>query len=93
VHEDIAIVFRRGRYDLFLGGKPVGRSAAPAKRVAEGLPAEGMVDLVGRIVHRYQQEAFPGERFYKFFKRAGELEGFLYSEETSAVVSDTTCGI
>ena len=58
VNEDIAMVFRKGKFDLFLGGKTTGRSAAPGQRVAEGLPAEEMVGLLERIVQRYGG-AFP----------------------------------
>ena len=37
VIEDIGIVFRRGKFDLFLGAKPVGRTAHPGQLVAEGI--------------------------------------------------------
>ncbi|AEJ39556.1 precorrin-3B C17-methyltransferase [Sulfobacillus acidophilus TPY] len=90
VHEDIALVFRKGRIDLFLGGKTGGRTAHPAHLVAEGLEPREAVERVERIVRRYQAEAFPGERFYRFFERVGEVDGFRPAGAPRAV--DPVCG-
>lgn len=92
VNEDIGLVFRKGKFDLFLGGKTTGRNAMPGQRVAEGIPAEDMPDLLERIVRRYQAEAFPGERFHKFFQRVGEIEGFVHKDKPVTVVADSVCG-
>jgi len=90
VHEDIALVFRKGRIDLFLGGKTGGRTARPAHLVAEGLDPQEAVDRVERIVRRYQSEAFPGERFYRFFERVSEVDGFRPAGAPEA--ADPVCG-
>jgi len=50
VNEDIGIVFRKGKFDLFLGAKTVGRNAHAGIPVAEGIPKEEIVPLVERIV-------------------------------------------
>lgn len=92
VHEDIGLVFRKGKFDLFLGGKTTGRNAMPAARVAEGIPAAEMPDLLEKIVQTYRDQAYPGERFYKFFQRVGEVAGFVYQEQKSDIVADTVCG-
>jgi len=92
VNEDIGVVFRKGKFDLFLGGKTTGRNATPGQRVAEGIPAEEMVDLLERIVRQYEQNAFPGERFHKFFKRVGEVGGLFHQERKFTVSADTVCG-
>ncbi|MCY0887364.1 MAG: precorrin-3B C(17)-methyltransferase [Alicyclobacillaceae bacterium] len=92
VHEDIGIVFRKGKVDLFLGGKTTGRNAMPAQRVAEAIPAEVVPDLLERIVQRYRAEAFPNERFHKFFQRVGVLEGYAHKDAPAAVVADGVCG-
>ncbi|CAM3936022.1 precorrin-3B C(17)-methyltransferase [Alicyclobacillus pomorum] len=92
VNEDIGLVFRKGKFDLFLGGKTTGRNAAPGQRVAEGIPAEQMPDLLERIVNQYREHAFPGERFHKFFARVGQIEGFVHQEKPQVVVADTVCG-
>ncbi len=92
VTEDIGLVFRKGKFDLFLGGKTTGRNAGPGQRVAEGIPAEEMPDLLERIVQRYRQEAFPGERFHKFFARVGEIEGFSHTSQPQTIAVDSPCG-
>lgn len=80
VKEDIAIVYRRGKYDLFLGGKTAGRQAYQAQLVAEGLDEEQIVAVVEKIVRTYQEEGYPGERFYKFLNRTGNIAGFSWKE-------------
>lgn len=92
VTEEIGIVFRRGAFDLFLGGKNIGRNAHPAQRVAEGLSPEEMVEAVERVVREYAEKGHPGERFNKFFKRVGEVSGFRYQERPRPVIADTACG-
>ncbi|WP_206922082.1 precorrin-3B C(17)-methyltransferase [Alicyclobacillus acidoterrestris] len=92
VNEDIGLVFRKGKFDIFLGGKTTGRNAAPGIRVAEGVPADEVPDLMERIVNRYRADAFPGERFHKFFQRVGEIEGFVHRDKPVTVVADSVCG-
>ncbi|GEO24663.1 hypothetical protein AAC03nite_04480 [Alicyclobacillus acidoterrestris] len=92
VNEDIGLVFRKGKFDIFLGGKTTGRNAAPGIRVAEGVPADEVPDLMERIVNRYRADAFPGERFHKFFQRVGEIEGFVHRDKPVTVAADSVCG-
>lgn len=92
VREDIGIVYRRGAFDLFLGGKTVGRSAHPGQKVAEGIPPEELVDLVQRVVEEYRTHAQPGERFHKFFKRRGAA-GFRWNAGAAAPTpEEAVCG-
>jgi len=92
VNEDIGLVFRKGKFDLFLGGKTTGRSAAPGQRVAEGIPAAQLPDLLSRIVSLYREKAFPNERFHKFFARVGHIDGFTHKDQAPAVIADAVCG-
>ncbi|HZG81164.1 MAG TPA: precorrin-3B C(17)-methyltransferase [Brevibacillus sp.] len=92
VTEDIGIVFRKGKFDLFLGAKTVGRNAHSGIPVAEGIPKEEIVPLVERIVTRFVKEAFPNERFHKFFQRVGELEGFTWREPAKFEIENAACG-
>jgi precorrin-3B C17-methyltransferase len=92
VTEDIGIVYRRGTYDLFLGGKKTGRNAHPAQRVAEGLSPEEMLAAVENVVREYAEKGHPNERFHKFFKRVQEVNGFRYREQPQLVTADTVCG-
>lgn len=92
VQEDIGIVFRKGKFDLFLGAKTVGRNAHSGIPVAEGIDKEAIVPLVERIVNRFKKEAFPNERFHKFFQRVGELEGYAWYEPAKAEIENAACG-
>lgn len=92
VQQDIGIVYRKEKFDLFLGGKTVGRNAHAAQPVAEGIDPEELVELVGRIVERYQKEGHPNERFHKFFKRVKEIEGYRHQEMVGFVIENAICG-
>ncbi|MFT9850263.1 precorrin-3B C(17)-methyltransferase [Aneurinibacillus sp. REN35] len=92
VTEDIGLVFRKGKFDLFLGAKTVGRNAHVGQPVAEGIEPAEIVGLLERIVHKYKEEGHPNERFHKFFKRVKEIEGFTYREAPVQVLVDAVCG-
>ncbi|MDQ0898217.1 precorrin-3B C(17)-methyltransferase [Paenibacillus sp. V4I7] len=92
VQQDIGIVYRKEKFDLFLGGKTVGRNAHAAQPVAEGIDPGELVELVGRIVERYQKEGHPNERFHKFFKRVKEIEGYRHQEMVGFVIENAICG-
>lgn len=92
VKEDIGLVYRRGKFDLFLGAKTVGRNAHAGIPVAEGVPPEEIAGLVERIVLRYQREGHPNERFHKFFKRVGTIEGYAYREPAKIEIEAAACG-
>ncbi|MGG4493610.1 precorrin-3B C(17)-methyltransferase [Brevibacillus reuszeri] len=92
VQEDIGIVFRKGKFDLFLGAKTVGRNAHSGLQVAEGIPKEEIVPLVERIVARFKKEAFPNERFHKFFQRVGVIEGYKWREPAKEEIENAACG-
>lgn len=80
VNEDVGIVFRKGKFDLFLGAKPVGRTAHPGQPVAEGIEPDRLVELITNIVDEYKQNAHPNERLYKYFKRAKQIQGYPYQD-------------
>lgn len=90
--EDIGIIYRRGAYDLFLGGKPAGRNAHAAQLVCEGIGAEAIVETVERICLEYARNGHPNERFHKFFKRTGSVAGFAYCEQDGPSLTDAVCG-
>ncbi|AJY76932.1 precorrin-3B C(17)-methyltransferase [Paenibacillus beijingensis] len=92
VLEDIGIVYRRGAYDLFLGGKTIGRNAHAAQPVAEGISAEEIVPTVERIFRQYAEQGHPNERFHKFFKRVGMITGFEHRDFVPPVAVDAVCG-
>ncbi|MGD8189573.1 precorrin-3B C(17)-methyltransferase [Brevibacillus ginsengisoli] len=91
VNEDIGLVFRRGKFDLFLGAKNVGRNAYAGTMVEEGIDPDQIVSVVERIVSRFKQEAFPNERFHKYFKRKGNVEGYVYQEQ-KVLLEEAACG-
>ncbi|WP_282937398.1 precorrin-3B C(17)-methyltransferase [Paenibacillus sp. RC67] len=92
VHEDIGIVYRKEKFDLFLGGKTVGRNAHPGQPVAEGIEPDQLVETIERIVQRYISEGHPNERFHKFFKRVKEIEGYKHQELPVFKIEDAVCG-
>jgi precorrin-3B C17-methyltransferase len=93
VKEDIGIVYRKGAFDLFLGAKTAGRSAHPGQIVAEGIAPDQIVGVVERIVQEYKQKAYPNERFYKFFKRAKQVQGFEHQDITPNIkIEAAACG-
>lgn len=78
VMEDIGIVFRRGKFDLFLGAKPVGRTGHAGQLVAEGIDPDMIIDLITKVVEEYKENAYPNERLFKYFRRVKELGGFKF---------------
>lgn len=92
VMEDIGIVYRKGGYDLFLGGKQIGRNAHAGQNVVEGIPAERIVETVEQVVKEFTEKGHPGERFHKFFKRVGQVAGFTHTEYIAPVIVDAVCG-
>ncbi|MGF6950290.1 precorrin-3B C17-methyltransferase [Neobacillus sp. B4I6] len=93
VKEDIGIVYRKGAFDLFLGAKVAGRSAHPGQIVAEGIGPDQIVGVIEGIVQEYKQKAYPNERFYKFFKRVKEVQGFVYQDITPNLkIEAAVCG-
>nr|WP_256371125.1 precorrin-3B C(17)-methyltransferase [Geobacillus sp. BMUD] len=93
VREDIGLVYRKGKFDLFLGGKTVGRNAHPGQLVAEGIPPEEMVAVVTDIIEQYKEHAHPNERFHKFFARVKQIGRFSHEEAKTATMIETpACG-
>ncbi|MCL6587419.1 MAG: precorrin-3B C(17)-methyltransferase [Anoxybacillus sp.] len=81
VREDIGIVYRKGAFDLFLGGKTVGRNAHPGQLVAEGIPPHEIVATVACILQQYKEHGHPNERFYKFFERNKQVAGWMHQKQ------------
>ncbi|WP_078412780.1 precorrin-3B C(17)-methyltransferase [Priestia abyssalis] len=93
VKEDIGIVFRKGKFDLFLGAKTVGRTAHAGQPVVEGIEPENIVKVIENIVNEYKEKGHPNERFYKFFKRVREVQGFKHRDITPVIeVEPAPCG-
>ncbi|MCY8233720.1 precorrin-3B C(17)-methyltransferase [Priestia endophytica] len=93
VQDDIGIVYRKGKFDLFLGAKTVGRSAHSGQPVAEGISPEKIVDVVEGIVDEYREKGHPNESFFKFFKRVKEVGGFIYQDVTPKIkIEPAPCG-
>ncbi|MCP3794983.1 precorrin-3B C(17)-methyltransferase [Paenibacillus sp. CH40] len=92
VLEDIGIVYRKGGYDLFLGGKKFGRNAHAAQPVAEGIPSDQITDIVENVIAEYKEKGHPNERFHKFFKRVGVVAGFRHEDAPATVEVNAVCG-
>ncbi|MMZ67057.1 Nitrite and sulphite reductase 4Fe-4S domain protein [compost metagenome] len=85
-------MYRKGGYDLFLGGKKFGRNAHPAQSVAEGLTEEQIAAVVEQVVAEYKEKGHPNERFHKFFKRVGVVAGFRHEDAPATVEVNVVCG-
>ncbi|WP_257351081.1 precorrin-3B C(17)-methyltransferase [Pseudalkalibacillus decolorationis] len=93
VQDDIGIVFRKGKFDLFLGAKTVGRTAHSGQPVSEGIEPDKLVDLVESIVKEYKENGHPNERFFKYFKRVKRVKGFQYQDVAPKIkVEPAPCG-
>lgn len=93
VNEDIGIVFRKGKFDLFLGAKTVGRTAHAGQPVAEGIEPDNIVQVIENIIYEYKEKGHPNERFYKFFKRVGSVQGYTYKDIAPKIeIEPAPCG-
>ncbi|PIC65004.1 precorrin-3B C(17)-methyltransferase [Sporosarcina sp. P13] len=93
VFDDIGIVYRKKKFDLFIGAKPVGRTAHAAQPIAEGIEPEDLIPLVTKIIEEYEQNAHPNERFFKYFKRVKKVLNYDYYDMSCKIeVEPAPCG-
>ncbi|HSH24680.1 MAG TPA: precorrin-3B C(17)-methyltransferase [Massilibacterium sp.] len=92
VQEDIGIVYRRKKFDLFLGAKTVGRTAHSGLPVAEEMPKEMLIPTLKKVIEQYIEEGHPNERFFKYYKRVGEVAGFKHVTYPTPDIEPLLCG-
>ncbi len=93
VFDDIGIVYRKKKFDLFIGSKPVGRTAHAAQPVVEGLEPGQLLSLLTDIIADYKENAHPNERFFKYFKRVKKILHFNHYDMTCKIkVEEAPCG-
>ncbi|MDM5334094.1 precorrin-3B C(17)-methyltransferase [Ureibacillus composti] len=93
VFDDIGIVYRKKKFDLFIGAKPVGRTAHAAQPVAEGIEPDELVPLVTKIINEYKANAHPNERLFKYFKRVKRILNYDYHDMSCKIeVEPAPCG-
>ncbi|KOY83285.1 precorrin-3B C(17)-methyltransferase [Lysinibacillus macroides] len=93
VFDDIGIVYRKSKFDVFIGAKPVGRTAHAAQPVVEGLEPDQLVPLLTDIIEEYKANAHPNERLFKYFKRVKKILHFTYQDMSSKIkVEPAPCG-
>ncbi|WP_458414087.1 precorrin-3B C(17)-methyltransferase [Schinkia sp. CFF1] len=93
VKEDIGLVFRQGKFDLFIGAKPVGRTAHAGQLVEEGIEPEKVIGIIDKILQEYKEKAYPNERLFKFFKRVKIISGYEYKDITPNIeITPALCG-
>ena len=93
VKEDIGLVYRQGKFDLFIGAKPVGRTAHAGQFVEEGIEPDKVLDIIEGILKEYQEKAYPNERLFKFFKRVKIIQGYHYKDVTPNIeITPALCG-
>jgi len=74
VMEDIGIVYFRGDFEVYVGGKKMGRNVRLPLYTHLHLSGEEMIAIVENIVSRYKSEAFHGEKFFKYILRTSEVQ-------------------
>ncbi len=90
VLEDIGLVYSKGSYELYLGGKKTGRTPHAGSKVREGMNEGEAVAAVTEVVEQYCAQGSQNERFYTFFERMGsgisadypQAESVLHCEHT-----------
>lgn len=93
VQDDIGIVYRAKKFDLFIGAKPVGRTAHSGQPVAEGIEPDQLLPILEGIIDEYIEKGHPNERFFKFFKRVKEVQGFVYQDMMPKIeIAAAPCG-
>lgn len=85
VLEDIGVVYTRGSYELYLGGKKTGRGAHAGSRVRSGMSEDEAVAAVAEVVGQYREHGRPGEKFHAFFAdKSGNMSGAGITEQTGS---------
>ncbi|MDV2685204.1 precorrin-3B C(17)-methyltransferase [Alkalihalophilus lindianensis] len=93
VNDDIGVIFRKGKFDLFLGAKTVGRTAHAGQPVAEGIEPDQIVDVIEKIIYEYKEKGHPNERLFKYFKRVGKIRNYTYKDMTPKIeIEPAPCG-
>lgn len=93
VKEDVGLVHRQGKFDLFIGAKPIGRTAHAGQIVEEGIEPSKVVKIIEGIINEYKEKGYPGERFFKFFKRVKAIGGYEYKDITPKMeIAAAPCG-
>ncbi|MDF9844232.1 MULTISPECIES: precorrin-3B C(17)-methyltransferase [unclassified Paenibacillus] len=85
VLEDIGVVYTRGSYELYLGGKKTGRGAHAGTRVRSGMNEDEAVAAVAEVVGQYREHGRPGEKFHAFFAdKYGDMSRAEVIEQTGS---------
>lgn len=93
VFDDIGIVYRKKKFDVFLGAKPVGRTAHAAQPIIEGLEPDQLIPLLEQLVMEYKENAHPNERLFKYFKRVKKIGRFHYQDMSCKIkIEEAPCG-
>lgn len=69
VLDDIGLVYSRGSYELYLGGKKSGRGAHAGVLVREGMDEEAAVAAVAAAVEDYIAHGRENERYSAYYER------------------------
>jgi precorrin-3B C17-methyltransferase len=86
VLEDIGLVYSKGSFELYLGGKKSGRGAHAGTLVRDGMNEDEAVAAVTAVVEAYQELGTDNERFHAFFARMGpSCTGLGSASEEKAV--------
>ncbi len=68
---DIGVMKDKDTFELYIGGKSIGRDARIGKLVKSNLQPEELYELVERVLHLYRENGKKRENFYRFVDRFG----------------------
>ena len=92
VMDDIGIVFRKGKFDLFFGGNLLAEPLILVSLSPKG-SNQKLFELLAKIVDEYKQNAHPNERLFKYFKRVKQIQGYSYQDIAPGIkLEPAPCG-
>ncbi len=69
VYDDIALIYQKDSFDVYLGAVPMGANAQAGTLFAKRIPVNQIEGYLHAIILLYKEHARPNEPFYKFYRR------------------------
>ncbi|MBU9710925.1 nitrite reductase [Evansella tamaricis] len=86
---DIGVIKRKDRYDLYVGGKAKGEDARPGVLLKSSLQDKELFTLVDMVLEVYRQNGRKRETFSKFVSRYGLDNLKTYCDRSNSINGET----
>lgn len=70
VQDDLALIYHKGKFDVYGGAVPMGRRASSGELLAKNIPEQHILACVKKLLHRYNSS--PIEGFLQFIHKEKE---------------------